>query len=132
MVPAQEGLEEIERKVKEEIDKKKVEELQGGNQFVGNAAEAKEPRRKASTDVGMGVIRPREIRRKFDGMGKLIKRGLKGTREKKRRTRKKTTRKEAQEANAVLSRIRRQKRERRAALGCKVCGQESKPCTKVG
>lgn len=46
----------------------------------------------------------------FDGMGSLIKRGLKGTRGRKQRTRKKGNKKAAQEANAVLSRMKHQKK----------------------
>ncbi|CAI7639661.1 unnamed protein product [Penicillium glandicola] len=44
--------EKLSEKEKEETDEKKIEESQGGKQFVGNTAEAKEARRRVSFDVG--------------------------------------------------------------------------------
>ncbi|KAJ5359825.1 hypothetical protein N7517_009016 [Penicillium concentricum] len=44
--------EQLSEKEKEETDEKKIEESQGGKQFVGNTAEAKEARQRVSSDVG--------------------------------------------------------------------------------
>lgn len=43
--------ENLSEKEKDETDEKKVEESQGGKQFVSNTAKAKEARRRASSDV---------------------------------------------------------------------------------
>ncbi|KAJ5799085.1 uncharacterized protein N7518_001153 [Penicillium psychrosexuale] len=43
--------ENLNEKEKDETDEKKVEESQGGKQFVSNTAKAKEARRRASSDV---------------------------------------------------------------------------------
>ena len=79
----------MSEKEKEGADEKKVEGSQGGKQLW---AIPQRRRRRGGTLVLMlrrRARRPRKIRRIFDGMGRLIKRGLKGTRGRKQRTRKK-------------------------------------------
>jgi hypothetical protein len=91
----------------------------------------REARHRASADVGdegeKAVGDSEEIRRN----GEADKKGTKSNKREKTEGKKNTTRNEVQEANAVLSRMKYRKRNRRTAPGGKVCGRESKPSTEV-
>lgn len=75
--------EELSEKEKEETDKKKVEESQGGKQFVDNTLEAKEARRRVSSDVENKGQKVEGDSEKIPRNGKAGKKGTKKNEEEK-------------------------------------------------
>ncbi|KAJ5957922.1 hypothetical protein N7501_012201 [Penicillium viridicatum] len=93
--------EKLGEKEKEGMDEKKVEESQGGKQFVGNTAEAKEVRREASTDVGDEGEKAEENSEDIRRDGEADKKGTKRnkrekTEDKKKRQEERRCRKQTQ------------------------------------
>ncbi|KAG0152701.1 hypothetical protein PDIDSM_2506 [Penicillium digitatum] len=119
--------EKLSEKEKEETEEKKVEESQGGKQFVGNTTEAKEARRKASSGIGDEGQKVERDSEKIRRNGKAGKKGTKTNEEKNKDNQKngdeketsKTTRRRRARRARRRARRRRQDDEKKGRTGMK-------------